>query len=198
MASHNKNQGQGDKSQKNISGDMDVPTGSPITEAPQNVMQRTFSATRKIIVDLYKLEIAKVLKRTGMAYEYHDNPQDFTEYEHTHPYRTYDSDGKKLHRSASIAGHYHVIELGIAEKEGQAPPILSVSGPMRLARKKHLGKWIIVDEPINNHDTHTHDWTYLRSGEVAARMTNIEAQKVIAFEAQKGAKVPGVADGGAR
>lgn len=156
---------------------------------------RILSKTAEVFSDLYKLEVAPVIKNVGTAEKYEDDPSSFVEFEHTHPFRTRDSDGKFLSRSSSIGGHHHVLELEPNPKGSDHPPVVkSCSPPMKLVRKKIKGQWQVVDEPANDYDDHTHEVTYIRSDKTQARVQNIEAQKVIAFIGAKGSAVAGVVE----
>lgn len=147
----------------------------------------------EVLSHLYKLESAIVVKQVGLANHPDEAPQDFMPMEHTHPYRTMDSDGKQHHRSASIGGHFHVITTAPDPKGAEyAPVIVSCSPPMKQERRRVKGKWTVVDVPLNDYDDHTHEITYYRSDTVKMRTTNPQAAQLMANEAQKGAPVPGV------
>lgn len=163
-------------------------------EPKQNVFERTFTKTKKIISDVFKLEPAQVIKQVGTEKDIDKDPESFKGFEHCHIFRTFDSDGKRHAKCCSTAGHFHDIEWDY-DKDGK-PFVKSISGPMVTTRKQVRGKWVQVSSPANKYDDHTHDITYLQSHEVSARTTNIEAQKVIAFEAQKGANPGGVQERG--
>lgn len=171
-----------------------------IPESPSQVsvtpkvtnFERTFTKTKKIISDVFKLAVAEVIKQIGPEKNPDKDPDSFRAFEHTHVFRTFDSDGKRHDRCCSTAGHFHEIEWDY--DADNKPRIKSVSGPMNMSKKQIRGKWTQVAIPANNYDDHTHDFLYLQSVEVQARTTNIEAQRVIALEAQKGAPVAGVVE----
>lgn len=160
------------------------------TKTESKEFQRVFSASKKIVSDVFKLEVSTVIKGLGLAKHPDENPADFHDFEHTHVFRTFDSDGKKHTASASTAGHFHVIEWDY--DESGKPVVKSVSPPMVMGRKLSKGQWTANPVPANNYDDHTHDINYLFSTEVQARTTSIEATKVITMEAQKSAPVAGV------
>lgn len=138
---------------------------------------------------LYKLVEAPVIKYLGKDTEdkvHPDStPQDFVHMGHAHIYRTTDSDGKKHTRCVPIGGHYHVIELDPNTKEGEAPKILAMSGPMRSVAKKIGGRTVMTDEPLNHFDDHVHDVEYLKTEVIQARQSNVEAAKFMAAESFK-------------
>lgn len=169
---------------------------------PQNVQaptpvsvpafERSFSKTREIVSDVFRLEAAPVMKQTGINSDYNADPDSFREFDHTHVFRTFDSDGKMHTRCCSTAGHFHDIEW---EKDETGHPVVkSVSGPKTMSRKQVKGKWVQVSIPVNDYDDHTHDVTYLQSHKVQARRANLEATKVIAANAQLGAPPAGASE----
>lgn len=143
----------------------------------------------------FKLGVAEVIKRVGVANHPDDMPQDFWPFEHTHIFRTRDSEGKELHTSASIGGHFHVIELEPHKDGDSKPPVIkSVSGPMVMVTKKIKGKRRQVPAPLNDYDTHTHKISYIRTDKIQARKHNAVAAMVEAQEAMKGAPPAGAAE----
>lgn len=164
--------------------------------------KRNLTGTKKIFTDLFKLTVAKVIKYEGWedpSVEHPDNqPNKFSTWEHTHPFRTYDKKGARQTMSTPIGGHFHVITWKDNVDPDAPPEILSVSGPMVMGNKIIKGKKTQVPVPANDFDDHVHDVEYIRSSEIIFSTTNVEAAKVVAWEAQKTAPLPGVADGGAR
>jgi len=159
------------------------------------VYTRNMSGKKKIFTDLFKLMVSTVVKYEGWDEENEHpdtNPEKYSHWEHTHPFRTYDKKGDKVIYSTPIGGHFHVIEWEPNEDPEQPPVIKSVSGPMVMAKKKVRGVPTQVPVPCNEYDDHTHDIEYLRTSEVEFSSTNVEAAKVIAFESQKGAPLAGV------
>lgn len=168
----------------------DAPTKSP---AFKRKVERRVSDTKEIWSDTFKLLVAPYLKRDGLASHPDEDPSAFVEAEHVHFYRTYDSDGKSLDRSTAIGNHFHVVKTAVNPDDPEGPPqILEVSGPMRLGKKRKQGRWVVEPVPLNDYDDHTHGVEYVKSGKIKARTTNIEAIKVVAADANKGAPVPGV------
>lgn len=151
--------------------------------------ERTFTETKKVISDVFKLMVANVWKQTGVAKHPDIDPMDWAEFEHTHVFRTFDSEGKKHDQCVSTGGHFHKVAWKYV---GDKPVISSISGPMTYVQKKLRGKYQKIAVPVNDFDKHTHDFKYLKSHEVSARVENIEAVKVIALEASKGANPGGV------
>lgn len=168
------------------------------TAKAQGPKARVFTHTVEAFSDLFKLEVAKVIKNHGVHVSGKTpdtDPEDFKAWEHTHPFRTRDSDGKSLNTSASISGHFHVVETAPNPEGAELPPIiLSCSGPMIMGRTKKNGKWVQSPIPLNDYDDHTHEVTYVQSHKIQAREINIEAAAVIARVAQKGAPIAGVTE----
>lgn len=191
--------------------DLDLEGGSsepklPDAKAPaQGTAQsykRNMTGTKRVFTDLFKLMVAKVIKYEGWeepGVEHPDShPNKFSIWEHTHPFRTYDKKGQRVTYSTPIGGHFHVIEWEDA-KDPEAPPVIkSVSGPMVMGKKVVKGRPMQVPVPANDFDDHTHDVEYIRSSEVTFSTTNVEAAKVVAWEAQKLAPIPGVGEAGPR
>lgn len=158
-------------------------------------IKRNMTGTKTIFTDLFKLCVSKVIKYEGWdeANEHPEShPNKFSTWEHTHPFRTYDKKGDRMTTCTPIGGHFHVIEWE-DNKDPEAPPVIkSVSGPMVMERRKVRGRTQMVPVPANEYDDHTHDVEYLRSCKVEFSTTNIEAAKVIAYDAQKTAPLSGV------
>lgn len=159
--------------------------------------ERNMSGTTKIFTDLFKLKTATVIKYEGWEEENEhpdSHPTKFSHWEHTHPFRTFDKKGSKLTMSTPIGGHFHVIEWD-EDPEGKGTPIIkSVSGPMVMGKKRIKGKLVQGPVPANEYDDHTHDIEYIRSSEIIVSATNVEAARVVAWEAQKTAPIPGVTE----
>lgn len=153
--------------------------------------ERSFSKVKKIVSDVFKLLPAPVVKGIGVAKHPNIDPADFKEFEHTHIFRTFDTEGRRHAACVPTAAHFHEIEWDY-DPETNLPVIKSVSGPKQWVQKMLKGKWTKVAQPANDYDFHTHDFEYLQSHEVSARMKNVEAEKVIALEANKGANPGGV------
>lgn len=174
-------------------------------EGKSRTHERTVTGKKQIISDLYKLSTAVVIKYEGWEKEHVEHPDThankFTHWEHTHPFRTFDKKGSKVNTSVPIGGHFHVVEWEYPknkttgkEDRTKVPIIKSVSGPMVMGSKLIKGKKQLVPVPANEYDEHTHDVEYLRSSEVEFSSTNIEAQRVIAFESIKGGPIAGVSE----
>lgn len=160
------------------------------TKSDSTEFKRVFSKSRTIVSDVFKLQVAAVIKGLGLAKTPDENPADFHEFEHTHVFRTFDSDGKRHSNSASTAGHFHVIDWDY--DDAGKPVVKSVSGPMIMGRKLKRGSWVQEPQPVNSYDDHIHEVDYLFSNQVEARTTSLEATKLITMEAQKTAPVAGV------
>lgn len=154
---------------------------------------RVFSKSQEIVVDLYKLLAAYVIKRTGVAFHPEVDRNDFTDFAHEHFFRTYDSDGKQHTYCTPVAGHSHEVILEPSEIPGEAPKIVKIGPPIKFANKVVHGKKKKVAIPLNDYDFHTHKPQYLNSHKANARVRNAEAQVLIAQDAQKYATVSGTA-----
>lgn len=151
----------------------------------KHVGKRFFSGTEVIHSDLFKLEIADVLKNMGID----GQDPEYLKVPHTHFYHTYDSDGRKQVRCVAIAGHFHPMH---EERDPEGGPPLVTCGPAtKQVRKKVKGKFITVEEELHD-DPHVHEVTYIRSNEVAKRQANNDATNLIAAEQQKTAPIPGI------
>lgn len=179
--------------------DLDLESDAIETDERQSGQTKTytrnFSGKKDILTDLFKLSVAPVIKYEGWdeANEHPDTqPAKFSHWEHTHPFRTYGKKGEKLTMSTPIGGHFHIVEWEPSQNSEEPPIIKSVSGPMVMGKKKVKGKVVQMPVPANEYDDHTHDVEYISTSQIQFSTANLEAQKVIAFEANKTAPVPGV------
>lgn len=181
---------------------------SKTAEGTARTYTRNVTGKSRIWSDLFKLLPEIVIKYEGWEKEGKEHPDThaskFSHWEHTHPFRTFDKKGSRVNTSVPIGGHFHVVEWEYPKgKDGkedktQVPKIKSVSGPMVMGQELVRGRMVKVPVPANQYDEHTHDIEYIRSGEIEFATTNVEAQKVIAFEAMRGGPIAGVSeqDGG--
>lgn len=174
---------------------MSKPQDKIKTKAVSAQTKRNYTASKAVTTDLFKLEPEIVIKYEGWEPEsdtLQRNPSKFTNWEHTHPFRTYDKNGVKQTYSTPIGGHFHVIDWEPNEDPEQPPIIKSVSGPMVMATKRIKGVMQKVAVPANDFDDHTHEVSYLTSSEVKVHARNTEALKIISMEASKTAPLDGV------
>lgn len=168
---------------------------SPISAVePKQHQQRNMTGKKEIFTDLFKLMVAKVIKYEGWdeASEHPDtHPNKFSTWEHTHPFRTFDKKGDKMNHCTPIGGHFHMIEWN-DNGAGGVPTIKSVSGPMVMQKQKVRGRMVTVPVAANEYDDHAHDVEYIRSCKIEFSTTNVEAARVMAFEASKTAPLSGV------
>ena len=153
-----------------------------------------FSKVTEFFSSTFKLGVAQVMKRIGVATHPDDAPQDFWPFEHTHIFRTRDSEGNELHTSASIGGHFHIVEYEKGNDDSKPPVIKSISEPMIMGVKKVKGRRVQTPVPMNDYDFHTHKISYIRTDKVQARKHNTLAAMVEAQEATKGAPPAGAAE----
>lgn len=152
----------------------------------KHVGKRFFAGMETIHSDLFKLDVADVLKNMGID----GQDPDYIKVPHSHFYHTYDSDGRKQVRCVAIAGHCHEMTEE-ADPDG-GPPLVSCGPAVKEVRRKIKGKFVKVYEPLTD-DPHVHEVVYMRSNEVAKRQVNPDAANLIAAEHQKTAPVPGIA-----
>lgn len=170
----------------------------PQAPAPNKAKKakRSFSGKVTVTTDLFKLLSAKVIKHDSGATEgAHPEAQsnEFTHYEHTHPFRTLDKQGQVQDKCVPIAGHFHMIELEPNTVPDEPPVIKSVSPPMVMGMRKEHGRIMQKPVPANDYDFHTHDVEYIRSGNFEASKINVEAASVVAaFENKTNPQVQGV------
>lgn len=138
--------------------------------------------------DLFRLKLATAMKNVALQ---DSGMVDLEKVEHTHFWRTYDSDGKKLNYSVPVAGHFH--EIKYEETDGVVR-VISCSPPLRMGTQKIKGQIKTVPVPINPdlEDNHVHEVEYLRSHKVQPRIVNAQAQQMIGGEAVKLSTIPGI------
>jgi hypothetical protein len=165
---------------------------SPIQ--PKQHQQRNMTGKKEVFTDLFKLMVAKVIKYEGWdeQNEHPDtHPNKFSTWEHTHPFRTFDKKGDKMNYCTPIGGHFHLVEWQDNGVDG-VPTIKSISGPMVMGKKRVRGQTVSTPVPANEYDDHTHDVEYIRSCKIEFSTTNVEAARVMAYEASKTAPLSGV------
>lgn len=154
----------------------------PQQKKPQG-FERNFSKEVIIHHDAFRLESALMQKNMSWIKE---QPK-YEEFEHCHIFHTYDSSGKKHIYSTPTGGHFHLMEF--AEVDGNISA-KCVSGPL---------KWAVVWDdvaeakikkavPVNPRDKHTHEISYIHSEKLVKRKRNVEAGKLLAGQAQLGAR----------
>lgn len=149
------------------------------------VQQRVFAQDRKLIHDLFKLEVATMVKNIS----WNDVPE-YVKMEHCHFFHTIDSDGKLQTTSNSVGGHFH--EMKVTPMPDGVAKVECVGIPMSYGKKKVKGVWKKIAVPYDEEDTHVHDVQYVSSCEIKPRINNTEALKVISVESNKTAAIPDV------
>lgn len=127
---------------------------------PQEVA-RKIKGQEKVYHDLFRLDVATTRKDIGWTANEIWEPVP-----HKHFFHTYDSSGKKMHRSTPTAAHFHHVTV----KEVNGEFVAECGPPMVLNKGREY--------PYKN-DNHTHDVEYLGSEVVEVRTMNTEAVKVI-------------------
>lgn len=163
------------------------------------IRRRTFTGTREITTDLFKLLPEDVIKHdSGASEKAHPktHPQEYTRWPHTHPFRTFDKQGKRLEYSVPIAGHFHVIEWTPTDDPEMPANIISVSAPMVMGQRLNdeTGLMETVPVPANKYDKHVHDFEYIKTGKITTSNPNPEAAAVVAMVESKTAPVAGVTE----
>jgi len=136
--------------------------------------------------DLYKLEVAPMLRNIA----WQSGVTDYVKAEHCHFFHSVNTKGSAQNTSATIGGHFHVLE--IIEEDPEGAPVYKCSPPMKWVRQNVNGRLEKVIVPSDPNDDHTHEVTYVRSEVFTPRKPNTEAAKLQAMEANKGAPVPGI------
>lgn len=161
-------------------------------QTKQESQPRVFSHAQVIHGDLFKSSVAKMIKDLGM-----DKSPFRVELEHTHVFRTFDSEGKKHNYCVSVGNHTHEVKWetdpnGVARIIEVGPPVKEAFKIDRRGRRTKVYVPITDESDAEYHDTHTHELTYLYSYNTEIRRTNLQAVTLIATEAQKTAPIPGV------
>ncbi len=119
--------------------------------------KRLYSKDIEFDTDLFKLEEVDMIKNAS----WDDKKPIKVPMKHAHFYHTYDSNGRKMTKSASVGGHWHEMSVFV-DKDG-------------LLKAK-------CSQAINTKfgDKHTHKTVYLRSDRLKKRKLNEAAQEYIA------------------
>ncbi len=147
---------------------------------------RVFGSNVTIYSDQFKATVEKMVRNDA----FNENDERLIELEHTHLFRTFDSDGKRQTHAQSVGGHTH--EIKWEQTPDGAAKIVSVSPPLKPVRKKVRGKFVIEFVKANDYDHHSHEFNYVKSDQVEARRANAGAAQFIGAEAAKLSKIPGV------
>lgn len=169
--------------------------------AKPKTITRNFKKNNSVMHDLYKLQVAPMMK--NMAMDAEDGVEvspEFIKLEHCHIYHTVDSKGQPQTQCSPIGGHFHIIEV-VTPGDGENPPVLKCSGPKKYVRDRITKKKRIVpyEKDYADHngrtftDDHTHEITYVSSEEFKPRQINMEATKFVAhIQSKEPAPVPGI------
>ena len=135
---------------------------------------RVYKGEIEVDSDVFKLEVANVQINKGLS-----NKPRWVPTEHAHFFHSYDSNGKKMMKCNSVAGHTHLIEV-IYQDDGT---ITAKCGPAVKEVKKGEFQEIVLQTSRNGSnqlDDHVHDVTYLFSERIMSRKMNIQAKNFIA------------------
>jgi len=161
-------------------------TEEPLEKAPETT--RRYRSQMKIESDLFKASLAQAMKNISWS----EGDIRLEAVPHVHFFRTFDSDGRQLHATNAVAGHFHMVKY--EESDNGPVKIISVSPAMRMVKRKIKGKFVQVAEKLNEalEDEHTHDLEYIMSSTINARESNAFAAQFIGNEANKTKPIPGV------
>lgn len=137
-----------------------------------NVQQRTYRDAVEFNHDLFRLNTA-AFKR-NMAWSKKMKPI-WEEIDHKHFFHTFDSDGRKLTRSNSTAGHFHEVEV-IDNGDGNVPTVKA--GPAmeeKLSLDEDTGTYKKKAYPLTGNAAHTHKMEWVASDRMKTRKSNGEA-----------------------
>lgn len=150
--------------------------------------ERVYKGTQEVDHDLFKLEIAPMLKNVSFSEE---QPR-YEQTEHVHWFHTVDSMGQPMKHTPAVGGHFHEIIL-VPDANGGVPRAMC-SPPMKWVRAKGAnGRMQRVAIELE-HDHHTHTLNYHGSEKFKIRNTvNTEFAKLqAALEAKKPGPVEGI------
>lgn len=161
------------------------------SQVPSSTQERVYAGTKKIDHDLFELLPTNMKKNSSW------NPAmpNWELVVHQHFFHTFDSSGRKLDKSESVGGHFHLMEVVETRNSdgSRGVPIVKCSGPMRMANKRGPdGRARKVAVPLSHDDNHVHEIRYMRSDKVDQRVTNIEANAVVVMDENRVKPVPGV------
>lgn len=128
-----------------------------VEEIKQPEIKRIYNDGMHFDSDLFKLEVANMLKNIG----YDDKDPVLKNVEHCHFYRTIDSNGRKQNRSSFVGGHTHDVIVKVNENNELVAECAPATG-------------------TKFNDRHTHETTYLKSDAIEKRRMNKDASEFIA------------------
>lgn len=150
--------------------------------------ERVYKGTQEVDHDLFKLEVAPMLKNVSFSEE---KPR-YEQTEHVHWFHTVDSMGQPMKHTPAVGGHFHEIILVTDAKGGLpkamcSPPMKWVRGPGANGRMQRIAVEL-------DYDRHTHTLKYEGSERFKIRnAVNTEFAKLqAALEAKKPSSVDGI------
>ncbi len=150
------------------------PAKKQLQAASPQGLERFYSGKTDVDHDLFKLELAPMLKQTG----YNDHDPHIEDVQHSHFFHSVDSNGKKQTKCAAVGGHFHSVKVqytpdGKVAMDANGKLLVTVGPAVRAAKKKSRGITQNIEVPIqigmgpnSEIDTHTHEVTYVRSESV--------------------------------
>ena len=149
---------------------------APAANSQAVQIKRTFSKTKDIIHDLFKLALAKCKKNIS----YQKEKLELVDVEHVHFYHTVDSFGTKQKYCSFVAGHTHEVSV---QSNGNKEIVGINVGPALQERKRKVGdelitefKEILFGENRNGkqYDKHTHEAEYIRSEKISVDVNVVD------------------------
>lgn len=140
----------------------------------------------------YKLVVAS-FKKHFLPDNIAPTPSDWQNMQHEHIFHTKTSDGKNQIHSNPVGGHFHVLNVETGP-DGTVPVVTCISGPKKYVMTKNAynQKVKTIVDFLPGIDTHTHEIEFKHSSKVKPRTVNAEAVKVVSYDANKLAPIPGV------
>ncbi len=145
-----------------------APAPRPAKATAPGKVDRSFSRTKEIVHDLFKLDISNTIKNLSFRPgEY--QPQSVP---HIHFFHSVDNSGRKQEYCNSVGGHFHKVDIEYDENDNivsvkSGPPLRWVEKKLRNGKilKKAERIFLTTDADTGDdvYDTHTHKTFYLRS-----------------------------------
>lgn len=152
----------------------------------QSNPKRAFRATNKVMHDLYKLDVAMMLKNIAIE----GMEADYLKVEHCHFYHSVDAKGVPQSLCSPIGGHFHEITVVTPATETE-PAVLKCGPAMKYVLDPRTKRKIM--QAAEPGDMHTHEMSYVWSEEFKPKKINMEATRYVAsVQAQEPAPVPGI------
>ena len=142
----------------------------PSEKQPENVQKRVFKGEKEVHHDLYKLQVAEVVKNSS----WWSSKPTFIGHEHTHMFHSIDSNGKEQFYSTNTAGHCHKVTFKLDSDGMVIPESIVVGPPVRKSKNGDVRLAIqhSAEGSPMKYDDHTHDMLYIQSEVIKVRRKN--------------------------